>query len=90
MKLTSQEFKSTLNNLERLQRFKKPLTDFFDKFVYCNTHPTDDSLCEFYLLSQEFAGEENLKNIDVEVEETALKLARLLELKERQLKESLL
>lgn len=90
MKKPYNEFKSALNNLERLQNFKRPLTDFFDFFVYCNVHTRDESLCEYYLLSQEFTGEENFKDLDIEIEETALKLAKLLELKEEQLKDSLL
>jgi len=87
MKKPYNEFKSALNNLERLQRFKKPLTDFFDKFVYCNAEETDESVCEFYLLQD---SEEEFEFLNLELELTALKLARLLELKENQLKDSLL
>jgi len=87
MKLTNQEFKSALNNLERLQRFKKPLTDLFDKVIYCEAFGTEESDCEFYLLQD---SKEEFEFIDLELETTAIKLARLLELKEKQLKDSLL
>lgn len=87
MNLTNQELKATLNNLERLQNFKRPLTEFFNKIVYYEPFDTDESNCEFYLLQD---SKEEFEFIDLEIETAALKLARLLELKEKQLKNSLL
>jgi len=80
-------FKSVTNELERLHTFKKPFTDFINTVIYTNTHAiheTHEDMCEFFLLQD---SEEEFENIDLELETTALKLARLLELKEIQLKE---
>lgn len=44
-------------------------------------------MCEFYLFQD---SEEEFQFIDLEIETAVLKLARLLELKEKQLKDSLL
>lgn len=80
------EFKSALIQLEKLQEFKKPFTKFFDETVYSNTYSESDNN-EFYLLHSSSAEFENLED---EIEQTALKLARLLELKENGLRETVI
>lgn len=73
------------NDLQRLQEFKQPFTKFIEQFVYANHEETHQDLCEFYLLHN--SGEEfEKRDLDFEIEETAKKLARLLELKENDLK----
>lgn len=73
------------NDLQRLQEFKQPFTKFVEQFVHANYEETHEDLCEFYLLQD--SGEEfEKRDLDFEIEETAKKLARLLELKENDLK----
>lgn len=78
-----QDFKQNLNLLEKLQKFKKPLTDLIDNIIYSNNF---ESVIEpeFYLLHE---SKEEFENLDEELEITALKLARLLELKENEAKD---
>lgn len=79
-------FKSALMQLEKLQEFKKPLTKFFDQVIYSNEE-SHEALCEFYILQ---SSSEEYKNIDLEIETVAHKLARLLELKENELKQTII
>ncbi len=81
------KIRSENNELQRLQEFKQPFTKFVDQFIYKGTEETHEDLCEFFLLQD---SKEEFKNIDKELEKTALKLARLLELKENQLKETII
>lgn len=75
------------NELQKLQEFKQPFTKFVNQFIYTGTEETHEDLCEFFLLHE---SKEEFENISEEIEKTALKLARLLELKEIQLKETII
>ena len=73
------------NDLQRLQEFKQPFTKFVEQFIYSNMEETHEDMCEFHFLQD--SGEEfEKRDLDFEIEETAKKLARLLELKESDLK----
>jgi len=74
------------NELQKLQKFKKPFTDFVNTIVYSGEE-TDEDMCEFFLLQD---SEKEFEKLDIEIEKTALKLARLLELKEQELKNAII
>lgn len=82
--------KKHLNDLEKLQAFKAPLTRLWENFIcsYSVLDISDDSNCEFFFIGEpiddSFAGDENL--IDVEIEETVKHLASLLSRKEQLIK----
>lgn len=76
---------TTINGrLERLQKFKRPLSEIMDSEIYGITNIYDDN-SEFYLLnnSKEYYEE---SEIGEQLTATFEKLARLLELKEDLLK----
>lgn len=85
MKPDYNTFKSSLMHLERLQEFKIPFTRFWESVIcsYGALDVADDSMCEFFLCGE---NEKDYKNIDIELEKTAAKLARLLYLKEQEYK----
>lgn len=81
-------------DLEKLQSFKIPFARFYEQFVLsCGVlDNTDDDLCEFYLFYEDdnefIGGEEN--EIENQIQETAQKLAKLLEVREQQLKDNVI
>lgn len=77
------------NELQRLQEFKIPFTNFVNGVIYGDTTPIHEDLCEFYLLQDSDEEFEN-RDLEIEIEETAKKLARLLELKEQVLKSAII
>lgn len=78
--------KKHLNDLEKLQAFKAPLTRLWENFIcsYSVLDISDDSNCEFFFIDDSFAGDESL--IDGEIEETVKHLASLLSRKEQLIK----
>jgi len=100
-KISYDLFKSSLTALERLQQFKIPFFRFYEEFLFSfgEMDKSDDSNCEFYLLGDQIFNTEEtarfdkelvaIKNLDLEIEFTTVKLAKLLALKETEFKNNL-
>jgi len=94
MPVSYQCFKGSLTALERLQQFKVPFFKFYEEFLFSfgEMDKSDESMCEFFLISDNAevtAYLETVENVDEEIEITAIKLAKLLALKETELKNNL-